>query len=475
MTLVALCFLVLLSASVSAHAFQKCSKHPVDLLGVKSVDFTPDPPKAGSALTVTVTGVSGKRITSGTVKVGVYLFGVEVGHETLDLCQTVTCPMEENAAFSSVISQDIPSETPDHTSATVRVTVLDQSGEIVTCLESSVSIYSPHVLAKAEGNSIEQIKHVGEFLYQKWKNQFKTAAHGTLEVFVNNWRKVASHNTAEPRHSFSMALNELAGLTEEEFVHTRMGYRADANKPASHDHREPIHMLRGSVAASDPPAELDWTAKGAVTPVKNQGSCGSCWAFSAVAAIESAFFLKSGLLAEFSEQELVSCDNVDYGCQGGLMDNAFEWVKEQGGLCGEEAYPYTSGTTSARGVCQKAACTPVAGTVPSSFIDIAPSESALLAALAAHGPVSVAIEADQTVFQFYHKGVLTGACGTHLDHGVLLVGYGIDIESGTPFWKVKNSWGTTWGEDGYVRMQRGKRWPAGGECGIASKASFPVL
>ena len=182
------------------------------------------------------------------------------------------------------------------------------------------------------------------------------------------------------------------------------------------------------------------------------------------------------------------------------MDNAFQWIERQGGLCGEESYPYTSGQTSARGQCMASQCTVVPGTVPASFVDIAPTEQALLAAVSQHGPVSVAIEADQSVFQFYHSGVLTGACGTHLNHGVLLVGYGTDPATGLSFWKVKNSWGTTWGESGFVRMQRGKRWPAGGgecfyfpsrlgcwermrdslnahhsECGIATKASFPVL
>ena len=107
-------------------------------------------------------------------------------------------------------------------------------------------------------------------------------------------------------------------------------------------------------------------------------------------------------------------------------------------------------------------CTVVPGSVPTSFIDVAPTEQALRAAVATHGPVAVAIEADQAVFQFYHSGVLTGACGTHLNHGVLLVGYGIDAPTGLAYWKVKNSWGSTWGEQGMVRIERGKRWPAGG-------------
>jgi len=277
-----------------------------------------------------------------------------------------------------------------------------------------------------------------------------------------------------------MSLNQFGSMTEDEFVQHSMGYRKpdeDSKIPKSLKIIDEPFGLRGSGQQDDPPIELDWSLKGAVAPVKNQGSCGSCWAFSAVAALESAYFIKNGKLIEFSEQELVSCEQDCYGCQGGLMDSAFQWTTQNGGLCAEDTYPYTSGTTSARGLCQTTTCTSVPGSQPKGFIDIQPNEPSLLRALFENGPVSVAIEADQSVFQFYHNGVLTGRCGTKLNHGVLLVGYGIDEVSGQTFWKVKNSWGTTWGEAGYVRMQRGKRWPAPavGECGIASKASYPIL
>jgi len=274
-----------------------------------------------------------------------------------------------------------------------------------------------------------------------------------------------------------MALNEFAGMTEEEFVNTRMGIREPREDYQGKGPMLPrVTYLRSDVSKADPPKEMDWSLKGVVAPVKNQGSCGSCWAFSAVGALESAYAIKTGNLVQFSEQELVSCDNNDFGCQGGLMDTAFDWIeRNSAGLCTEQDYAYTSGSTSARGTCMSSSCAPVSGSIPKGYVDIPPNESSLLAALAEHGPIAVAIEADQSVFQFYHSGVLTGACGTHLNHGVLLVGYGIDIQSGIPFWKVKNSWGNGWGETGYVRMQRGKRWPTGGECGIASKASFPVL
>jgi len=271
-------------------------------------------------------------------------------------------------------------------------------------------------------------------------------------------------------------MNEFGSMTEEEFVKSRMGFReprqdVDRNGPI----KPRIQYLRQDISMADPPAEVDWTTKGVVGPVKNQGSCGSCWAFSAVAAMESAYAIKTGNLVLMSEQMLVSCDDTDYGCQGGWMDSAFDWVeKVSGGLCTETDYPYSSGMSSARGECLSSQCTKVTASAPTGYIDIPTNEAAIAAAVAQHGPVSVGIEADQAAFQFYKTGVLTGTCGTHLNHGVLIVGYGIDKASGTPYWKVKNSWGGGWGEEGYIRIQRGKRWPVGGECGIASHASYPV-
>lgn len=206
---------------------------------------------------------------------------------------------------------------------------------------------------------------------------------------------------------------------------------------------------------------IDWVAKGAVTPFKNQQSCGSCWAFSTTGAIEGALFIASNQLVSLSEEELVQCDhNGDQGCQGGLMDNAFGWLA-QNGICTENDYPYTSGSGNT-GTCSKH-CS--AAATLTGHVDV-PSEDALVTAVSKQ-PVSVAIEADKSVFQLYSGGVLDNAgCGTNLDHGVLAVGYGTD---GKDYWKVKNSWGSGWGEQGYIRMARGKNM-----CGIASEPSYPT-
>lgn len=222
------------------------------------------------------------------------------------------------------------------------------------------------------------------------------------------------------------------------------------------------------------PESVDWVSEGAVTPVKNQGQCGSCWTFSAVGAIESAYYLKHGKLLNFSEQELVSCDSGSMGCQGGDMDQAFQWVETHKGLCLESDFPYTSGTTLQNGECKK--CEPVPGTQVDHYVDVPTNNEHALMAAVAQQPVAVAVEADQVAFQMYKSGILTGRCGKNLDHGILLVGYGTDKETGIDYWKVKNSWGSDWGEQGYIRLTRKlSPWNPSGECGILKQASFPVL
>ena len=293
--------------------------------------------------------------------------------------------------------------------------------------------------------------------WELWKNEYSvsyaSSEHERLayNVFLENDRLINHHNALNL--SYKLGHNQFSTLTNVEFAS-----------------RFPIIQMRPFQTQSTnilkPATEttVDWVKNGAVTAVKNQEQCGSCWAFSTTGSFEGAFQIATGRLVSFSEQQLVSCDTTDSGCNGGLMDNAFKWIKTNGGLCSETDYPYVSGGGES-GKCETN-CTLV-GTL-SGHVDVKSGDEEELKAAVQMTPVSVAIEADKSVFQLYKSGVLTDeSCGTNLDHGVLVVGYGTD---GTlDYWKVKNSWGKSWGEQGYIRLQRGVNM-----CGIASQPSYPT-
>merc|ERR1711907_406330 len=195
---------------------------------------------------------------------------------------------------------------------------------------------------------------------------------------------------------------------------------------------------------------------GAVTPVKNQGQCGSCWAFSTTGGLEGAWELSSGNLVSMSEQQFVDCSKQNSGCNGGLMEPALVWAKKQA-IATEDSYSYTARD----GSCKSSFTTAIPQGGVTGY-KTASSASALTSALQSN-PVSVAIEADQAVFQQYTSGTITSGCGSNLDHGVLAVGVNSDGSI-----KVKNSWGTSWGNAGYVNI-------ATNQCGITQDASYPVV
>jgi KDEL-tailed cysteine endopeptidase len=226
------------------------------------------------------------------------------------------------------------------------------------------------------------------------------------------------------------------------------------------------------------PESINWVTKGAVTNIKDQGQCGSCWSFSTTGALEGAYFIKYGVLESFSEQQLVDCDNYrnggkDLGCKGGLMDNAFTWIGDNGGLCSENDYPYFSGETKSSGSC-KTSCKNVKNSKITEFVDIIKSSDDEMMKAISKQPVSIAIEADQREFQLYKSGVFSTSCGVNLDHGVLVVGYG--NENNLDYYLVKNSWSTSWGDNGFIKLGRGKQYNNGdGQCGLLLQGSYPVL
>jgi C1A family cysteine protease len=290
--------------------------------------------------------------------------------------------------------------------------------------------------------------------------QYESAevAQARFAVFKENLDYINKHNAGD--HTFTLAVNKFADQTNEEWSAGMKMCRKSLPKSTN---------VSASLRVSAPDA-VDWTTKGAVTPVKNQGQCGSCWAFSTTGSTEGRYEIAKGQLISLSEQQLVDCGAAEgsHGCEGGLMDFGFQYIIDNGGLCTEQAYPYEARDDS----CRAGSCTPAVKI--SSFQDVAQMNEDALKTAVADGPVSVAIEADQSCFQFYSGGVMTDSgCGTQLDHGVLVVGYGTD--NGQDYWKVKNSWGASWGEAGYIRLGRGSGSGKAGECGIASQPSYPVV
>nr|XP_020441582.1 cathepsin L1-like isoform X2 [Monopterus albus] len=307
--------------------------------------------------------------------------------------------------------------------------------------------------------------------WNKWmSDNNKTYPAGVEDTKRLTWEKnmklIELHNQGYDKglHSYRLGMNHFGDMTNEEYM------KLNGLKQKTENTEKNVLWMPNPLQV---PNALDWRSLGYVTPVKDQGLCGSCWAFSTTGALEGQMKRKTGNLVSLSEQNLVDCSRPqgNEGCNGGLMDQAFSYVEQNKGLDSEDSYPYLGSDD------QQCLYNPMYNSASDTgFIDI-PSgkEHALMKAVAAVGPVSVAIDAGHESFQFYQSGIYyeKDCSSEELDHGVLVVGYGFQGEDvdGKKYWIVKNSWSENWGDKGYIYMAKDRK----NNCGIATAASYPLV
>ncbi|CAJ1083416.1 cathepsin S-like [Xyrichtys novacula] len=303
--------------------------------------------------------------------------------------------------------------------------------------------------------------------WELWKKMHKKIYSQEIEelgrrrIWEQNLEMINVHNLEASLglHTYEMAMNHLGDLTSEEIAATLTGTVVPSDLERSSSKSIKVN--------NSLPAALDWRTKGLVTAVKMQGMCGSCWAFSAVGALEGQLKKTTGVLMSLSPQNLVDCSFKfgNHGCYGGFMSNAFQYVIDNDGIDSDAAYPYVA----RRGQCKYDPKNRAANCSDYAFLPEG-DEFALKAALADVGPISIAIDASRPKFGFYRRGVYRDHTCTHnVNHGVLAVGYG--TERGQDYWLVKNSWGVNYGDEGYIKMARNRN----NQCGVALYACYPIM
>jgi len=312
------------------------------------------------------------------------------------------------------------------------------------------------VLALAYGERIKGTFEIPDYaaFKAKWNKSYTADENDVhMAAYLKNVEFINNHNAEydQGKHTFWCGVNEWSDMTDAE-------YEARNNYVM-----EPIP---GPVRNGDPataPDAVDWRQQGAVNGVKNQGQCGSCWAFSAVCALEGQWAIHQGSLPDCAEQQLVSCDPSSHGCSGGWPSKSYNYIAGQGsrGIVSQSAYPYTASDSSCNVPSSPAAAT------CSGPRSVGASEGALQEAVGNVGPISICLCASSSAFGQYSGGIFDDpSCGTSINHAVACVGY----DTNQNYWIVRNSWGTSWGESGYIRMVKGKNM-----CGMLSNSCYPSL
>ncbi|XP_030250777.1 cathepsin S-like isoform X2 [Sparus aurata] len=308
-----------------------------------------------------------------------------------------------------------------------------------------------------------------DFQWDLWKKTYEKTYQNEVEevsrreLWEENLMLITKHNLEASMglHTYELGMNHMGDLTPEEILQSYATYIPPTD----------IQRAPSPVGTSSPPVPdtIDWREKGYVTEVKNQGTCGSCWAFSAVGALEGQLFMKTGKLVDLSPQNLLDCSSTskygNHGCNGGYKHKAFQYVIDNQGIDSDASYPYTGQVSKCRYDSRYRA----ANCSRYYFLPQG-DERALKQALATIGPISVAVDSLQYGFKFYKSGVYNDpSCTNKTNHAVLAVGYG--TLNGQDYWLVKNSWGRKWGDQGYIRMARNKN----DQCGIAMFACYPTM
>ena len=288
------------------------------------------------------------------------------------------------------------------------------------------------------------------------------------DIFKDNIDHIERHNAKNL--SWTMGTNQFSAMTADEFTFCvkkgHCGGYIHKETPESEMNYGNTHPNSTEYKAASC-SSIDWRQYGAVTSVKNQGQCGSCWTFAVAAAYETCQKIAGNQIDNLSEQEILDCDRTDYGCNGGYPANAFKWIQQNGGICQLAKYNYVGYQQS---YCYKSYCSNYGKRI-TKYTNVYRTEGGLQAAVCT-GAVTVAIQADQQAFQFYKSGVLTGSCGTQLDHAVTVVGFG--YQGNQQYWLIKNSWGTGWGDGGYIKLCKHCGANGGnGQCGILMQGVYP--